>query len=81
MRPSDFQKIASNVYEMEFEITLRNHKAIPITVEVNEPVGGTWQILRTTYSYTKTAAFAAQFQIPVAVDGTAVLRYRIRVTY
>jgi len=79
-KQTDFQKIATNVYEMEFEITLRNHKAIPVTVEVNEPVGGTWQILRSTYNYTKTAAFAAQFNVPVAVDGTSVLRYRIRVT-
>ena len=80
-KQTDFQKIATNVYEMEFEITLRNHKAIPVTVEINEPVGGTWQILRSTYNYTKTAAFAAQFMVPVAVDGTSVLRYRIRVTY
>ena len=80
-KQTDFQKIATNVYEMEFEITLRNHKAIPVSVEINEPVGGTWQILRSTYNYTKTAAFAAQFMVPVAVDGTSVLRYRIRVTY
>ena len=42
----DFEKIASNVYEIEYEITLRNHKATPVTVEVNEPIGGTWRMLR-----------------------------------
>ena len=42
----DFLKIAGNTYEVEFEITLRNHKATPIDVEVNEPVGGTWRMLR-----------------------------------
>ena len=26
----DFEKIASNVYEMEYEITLRNHKTVPV---------------------------------------------------
>ena len=30
---------------------------------------------------TKTAAWAAQFKVPVAADGTAVLKYRVRVTY
>ena len=45
-KQTDFQKIASNVYEVEYEITLRNHKATPITVEVNEPIGGTWRMLR-----------------------------------
>ena len=57
----DFQKIASNVYEVEYEITLRNHKATPITVEVNEPIGGTWRMLRSSHAWTKTAAWAAQF--------------------
>ncbi len=80
-KQTDFQKIASSVYEIEYEITLRNHKAAPISVEVNEPIGGTWQMLRSTHPGKKTAAFASQFMVPVAVDGTAVLRYRVRVTY
>ena len=44
-KQTDFQKIATNVYEFEYEITLRNHKATPIQVEVNEPVGGTWRMI------------------------------------
>ena len=64
---------------MEYEITLRNHKDMPITVEVNEPIGGDWEMLNSTYKWTKTAAFAAQFQVPVEKDGTSVLRYRVRV--
>ncbi|MGE0461474.1 MAG: DUF4139 domain-containing protein [Vicinamibacterales bacterium] len=77
----DFEKIASNVYEFEYEITLRNHKAVPVTVEVNEPIGGTWRMVRTSHEHTKTAAWAAQFQVPVVADGEAVLKYRVRVTY
>ncbi len=77
----DFQKIASNVYEFEYEITLRNHKATAISVEVNEPVGGTWRMQRSSHEYTKTSAWAAQFNVPVAADATAVLKYRVRVTY
>ena len=77
----DFQKIASNVYEFEYEITLRNHKAIPITVEVNEPIGGTWRMVRSSHTATKTAAWAAQFNVPVAQNGAATLKYRVRVTY
>jgi len=77
----DFQKIASNIYELEYEITLRNHKPIPISVEVNEPIGGTWRVVRSTHTATKTAAWAAQFNVPVAAEGTATLKYRVRVTY
>ena len=80
-KQTDFKKIANNVYEMEFEITLRNHKDTPITVEANEPIGGSWEMLSSSYKFTKTAAFAAQFQVPVDKNGTSVLKYRVRVTY
>ena len=78
---TDFEKIASNVYELEYEITLRNHKSSAINVEVNEPVGGTWRMITSSHQWTKTSAWAAQFKVPVAADGTAVLKYRVRVTY
>ena len=77
----DFQKISSNVYEFEYELTLRNHKSIPITVEVNEPIGGSWRMVRSSHTPTKTAAWAAQFSVPVAADGSSTLKYRVRVTY
>jgi hypothetical protein len=77
----DFQKVGGSTYDVEFEITLRNHKAVPIGVEVNEPVGGSWRMLRSSHEWTKTAAWAAQFTVPVAANGSAVLKYRVRVTY
>jgi hypothetical protein len=80
-KQTDYQKLGSNSFEEEYEITLRNHKAVPITVEVNEPIGGDWEIVSSTYKWTKTAAFAAQFAVPVDKDGTAVLRYRVRVRW
>ena len=77
----DFEKIASNVYEIEHEVVLRNHKTTPVTVEVNEPIGGTWRIIRSTHEYTKTDAWAAQFNVSVPADGSTTLKYRVRVTY
>jgi hypothetical protein len=74
----DYKRIDNHVWEMEFEVTLRNHKDGPIVVQVNEPIGGDWEMLSSTYKFTKTAAFAAQFNVPVAKDGTSVLKYRIR---
>jgi len=77
-KQTDYKRIDTHTWEMEFEITLRNHKDSPVTVQVNEPIGGDWEMLSSTYKYTKTAAFAAQFIVPVAKDGTSVLKYRIR---
>ena len=77
----DFEKISTNVYELEYEITLRNHKTTPVTVEVNEPIGGTWRMLRSTHEWTKTAAWASSFVVAVAADASTTLKYRVRVTY
>jgi hypothetical protein len=78
-KQSDFKKIADRVYEMEFAITLRNHKDTPITVQVNEPIGGDWEMLSSSYPAKKTDAFAAQFDVPVKSNGESVLKYRVRV--
>jgi hypothetical protein len=77
-KQTDFKKVDTRTWEMEYEITLRNHKDSPITVQVNEPIGGDWEMLDSSYKFTKTAAFAAQFNVPVEKNGTSVLKYRIR---
>jgi hypothetical protein len=80
-RQIDFEKIATNVYDVEYEVTLRNHKSAAVAVEVNEPIGGTWRILRSTHEWSKTDAWAAQFKLTVAPEGATTLKYRVRVTY
>ena len=80
-KQTDFQKISTNVYEMTFEITLRNHKTAAVTIELNEPIGGTWRMLQASHRWTKSDAWASQFTVPVAAGGTSVVRYRVRVTY
>jgi hypothetical protein len=80
-KQTDFEKIGSATYEAEFEIMLRNRKKAPITVEVHEPVGGTWRMLRSTHPAQKTGAWAARFDVPVAAEGEATLTYRVRVEY
>lgn len=80
-KQTDFLKIASNVYELQHEVRLRNHKDTPITVEVNEPIGGSWRMLRASHDHVKTDAWAAEFTLPVDAGGEAVLSYRVRVTY
>jgi hypothetical protein len=80
-KQTDYKSLGSRSWEMEYEVTLRNHKETPVTVEVNEPIGGDWEMLSSTFPAKKTAAFAAQFMVPVAKDGTSVLKYRVRVKY
>ena len=80
-KQTDWTRIGDNVYEVAFEIALRNHKEAPISVEVNEPIAGDWQMLSSTHAHTKTEAFAARFAVPVPAGGESVLRYRVRVRW
>jgi hypothetical protein len=80
-KQTDYKTIARRVFEYAYEIRIRNHKDEPVTIIVNEPIGGDWEMINSTFPAEKTAAFAARFTVPVAKDGEAVLSYRIRVKY
>src|SRR5271156_4717680 len=80
-KQTDYKKLASNLYEMEYEITLRNHKDMPVTVEVREPLGGDWEIVNSNFTPTKLDAKTVGFEVPVAKGGTSKLTYRVRVKW
>jgi len=80
-KQTDWEKIAGDTYEMAFEIRLRNHKATPVTIEVNEPIAGDWTMLSSTHQARKTDAWAAQFNVTVGTGEESVLRYRVRVRW
>ena len=78
-KQTDYKVIARRIWEYAYEIRIRNHKEQPVTVIVNEPITGEWEMISSTFPAQKTAAFAARFSVPVAKDGEAVLSYRVRV--
>lgn len=80
-KETDYKEISSDVYEYAYEIKIRNHKQTPVTVIVNEPIGGEWRMISSSYNAEKTAAFAARFRVPVPKDSEARLTYRVRVKY
>ena len=75
----EFKTIARRIFEYAYEIRIRNHKEQAVTVIVNEPIPGDWEIISSSIPAQKTAAFAARFSVPVAKDGESVLTYRVRV--
>jgi hypothetical protein len=77
----EWRKIATNLYEVEWEIALRNHKKADQTVTVIEPVPGDWQVLTATHSWEKPEAHTLNFSVPVAKEGASKLVYRVRVRF
>ena len=80
-KQTDFQRLGTHSVEVEYEVSLRNHKPDPITIYVNEPIGGDWSMLNSTFKFEKTAAFAARFTVPIAANSNALLKYRVRVRW
>ena len=77
----EWRKIASNLYEVEWEISLRNHKKEDQTVTVIEPVPGDWQVLTSTHAWEKPEAHTLKFQVPVPKEGASKLTYRVRLRF
>jgi hypothetical protein len=80
-KQTDYKKLASDLFEMEYQITLRNHKDGPVNVEVREPVGGDWEVENSNYKWTKLDVSTIGFEIPIEKDGSATLDYRVRVKW
>ena len=80
-KQTDYKKLASNLYEMEYEITLRNHKDSAVNVEVREPVGGDWEVVNSNFKPEKLDSATIGFEVPVEKDGSATLTYRVRVKW
>ncbi len=78
-RQTAYQSLGPTSSEVAFEITIRNHKPQPLTVEVNEPIGGEWTMLESNFKYQKTSAFSVRFEVPVAANAQSILTYRVRV--
>jgi hypothetical protein len=77
----DYKRINNNNFELEYQITLRNHKDGPVTVDVREPIGGDWEVENSNFPPTKLDSTTIGFQVPVEKDGTATLDYRVRVKW
>ncbi len=77
----DWRQIGRNLYEVEWEIALRNHKKEEQTVTVIEPVPGDWQVLHSTHPYEKIEAHTLRYRIPVPKEASAKLVYRVRLRF
>jgi len=78
---SDYKVLSSTSHESAFHITVRNHKEVPVTVDVVEPMPGMWNIIEKSADFVKKDASTAVFSLPIKAGETAELTYRVRVQY
>lgn len=77
----DWHKIASGVYEVAWEISLRNHKHESVEVTVVEPIPGDWKVLHASHAYKKIEAHTLEFPLKVPKESGVTINYRVRITF
>ena len=85
-KQTDFKKLAGTgkynyVFESAYEVVLKNAKKEAVTVTVQEPMPGDWQILSQSHPSTKSASNTAVWNISVPAEGSTTLVYRSLVKY
>lgn len=85
-KQTDFKKLAGSgrynyIFESAYRIELKNAKKEAVTVKVQEPMPGDWEVLSESHPHAKEASGTAVWQVPVPAEGNAVLTYRVRVRY
>lgn len=80
-KQTDWKKVAWDLYEVAFEVSLRNHKENDVTIRVIEPIPGDWEILKSSHEHQKVEAHTVQFDVPVEKDKEVKLQYRVRVRF
>lgn len=78
---TEYKHLGYNLYEVAFEVSLRNHKKEDIKVLVEEPIPGDWEMLSNTHPYEKLQSNLIRFEAPVAKDKEVKVKYRIRFRY
>lgn len=73
-----FQQITSRMNESEWEITVKNAKDAPVTVFVDESLGGNWKILNSSIPYKKLDAFNVRFEVQVPANSSVTLKYKVQ---
>jgi hypothetical protein len=66
-------------FESAYRIALKNARKTPVTVTVDEPIPGDWDMLDSSQPHQKAAAHTARWRVTVPAGGGQTLTYRVRV--
>lgn len=85
-KQTDFKVLAkptkgNNAFESSYEITLKNAKKEKMTVIVQEPISGEWQITKESHPHKKLNSHLAVWKIEIPAEGSTTLKYSAIVKY
>lgn len=77
-KQTEYKRVARNVTEVAWELTLRNRKEEGVTIRVDEAVPGDWEVLTASHPYEKADAHTLRFDVAVPKEGEVTITYRVR---
>lgn len=78
---TDYDRISEKTYEVEWEISIRNHKKEEVTIGLIEPIFGDWEVISSSHSYSKLDAHTIRFDVDVPSSKEVKVIYRVRVNW
>lgn len=79
---TNFEMLSSgHLYRSSYKVTVRNHKAEDITVQVVELLTGDWTITTSSFPFDKEASHRVRFDVPVKSKGSAELTYTAEIRH
>ena len=80
-KQTSYKKLGDRLVETSFNIEIRNAKDEDVTVRVQEPLPGDWEIVQQSLPHTKESARLAAWMMRVPGNGSATLDYTARVRW
>jgi hypothetical protein len=85
-KQTDFKKLSgfshyNYVFETAYEVVLKNAKKEAVTVRVQEPMPGDWEIIEESVPHNKASSSAAVWQVKVEPQSSTTLTWRVKVKY
>jgi hypothetical protein len=75
------RRLSDRERETSVEIKLRNRKKEGVTIVVEEPMAGDWEMTESTHKFEKKDARTAKAEVPVAAGAEVVVRYAARLRF
>lgn len=69
------------VFDVAFEIKLKNAKKEDVVVKIHEPVPGDWTMKQSSHKHRKVASGTAEWNVKVPAEGSVTLKYMVNVKY
>ncbi|HYB21657.1 MAG TPA: DUF4139 domain-containing protein, partial [Thermodesulfobacteriota bacterium] len=78
---TEYKHLDSKIYEVAFEVELRNQKSEDVRVLMEEPIPGDWEMISNSHPYEKLQANLIRFLVPVEKNQAVKVKYKVRFRY